>query len=102
MDRRARYIAARNEDLGILSGRSPVSVAAAIILMAAKSLNITCDEKVISDKFGISELTIREAFRSLSSRSSEVLPAEPVNNIQVVVTTTFDCFICTSRSNANQ
>ena len=80
MERRARYIASRNEDLGVLSGRSPVSVAAAIILMAARSLNITCDEKVISDSFCISELTIREAFRSLQSRSSEVLPAETVTS----------------------
>lgn len=63
------------EELGILAGRSPVTVAASSIFIATMCLGRPKSLREIAHESGITDTTIRGAYRTLYSRQKEWLNA---------------------------
>jgi transcription initiation factor TFIIB len=61
----AEHIARRAKDEGTLAGRSPISIAAAAIYMAGALFGEPQTGSVIADKTGVSDGTIRTAYKFL-------------------------------------
>ena len=72
----ASHVVTRAGELGILAGKSPLSVAAAAIYMIARLSDHPKTEKEISPVAGVSEGTIRNAYRDLWHRRHEVIPKD--------------------------
>lgn len=62
--------------LGIMAGKSPISVAAAGIYMVSQLSSTKRTQKAIADIAGVSEVTIRNAYKDLYPRRTELLPAD--------------------------
>lgn len=60
-------------DRGILAGRSPITVAAACILMTTRLMRAEKSAKTISIAAGVSDVTIKNSYRSLLEFKSEIL-----------------------------
>jgi transcription initiation factor TFIIB len=64
-ERRARDLVRSARDAGILSGKSPVGIAAAAIYAAALLTNQKVTQSEVSDVANISEVTIRNRYKEL-------------------------------------
>ena len=64
----ARHIIENIEDTELSIGKSPVSVAAAAIYIAAKYLNKKVKQKHIADVAGITEVTIRNRYKDIEKK----------------------------------
>jgi len=62
--------------LGIMAGKSPISVAAAGIYMVSQLSATKRTQKAIADISGVSEVTIRNAYKDLYPRRTELLPPD--------------------------
>lgn len=70
------YIAKKTSQVSTLAGRSPLSVAAACIFMAAHFLGEPVSSKKIASVAGVSDGTIKTAYRYLYSAKDELLDQE--------------------------
>lgn len=74
IQRAATTIAKRAVDLDLVPGRSPISVAAAAIYMAAQASNDKKSQREISDIAGVAEVTIKQSYRLMRDRAAELFP----------------------------
>ncbi|VUZ55205.1 unnamed protein product [Hymenolepis diminuta] len=70
----ANTVARRALNLNLVSGRSPVSVAAAAIYMAALALGCRKEKKEIGDVAGCAEATITCTYRAMLPKAVELFP----------------------------
>lgn len=70
------YIAKKTSQVSTLAGRSPLSVAAACIFMAAHFLGEPVNSKKIAAVAGVSDGTIKTAYRYLYTAKDELLDQE--------------------------
>lgn len=70
------YIAKKTSQVSTLAGRSPLSVAAACIFMAAHFLGEPVSSKKIASVAGVSDGTIKTAYRYLYTAKDELLDQE--------------------------
>lgn len=59
----AEYIARRCEEIGIFSGRSPITIAASVIYMAGMVFGIDIPSSKIADITGVSNGTIKSSYK---------------------------------------
>ncbi|KAG7192409.1 transcription initiation factor IIB [Scheffersomyces spartinae] len=59
----AEHIARRCKEVGVLAGRSPITIAATVIYMAAQVFNTDLQPSKIADKTGVSDGTIKTSFK---------------------------------------
>ncbi|CAG5134002.1 unnamed protein product, partial [Candidula unifasciata] len=71
----AKRIADKAKELGLISARNPVSVAAAAIYMASYLSDNKRTVKEICDVAGCAECTLKETYKSLYPRASELIPS---------------------------
>ncbi|VDP73815.1 unnamed protein product [Schistosoma mattheei] len=76
VQRVANVVARRALNLNLVAGRSPVSVAAAAIYMAAYALGCRKEKRDIGDVAGCAEATITCTYRAMHSRASELFPED--------------------------
>merc|ERR1719361_641587 len=74
IQRAATAIAQRAVDLDLVPGRSPISVAAAAIYMAAQASKDKKSQKDISDIAGVAEVTIKQSYKLMIPRAAELFP----------------------------
>lgn len=74
VQRVANIVARRALNLNLVSGRSPVSVAAASIYMAAVALGCRKEKREIGEVAGCAEATITGAYRAMHARAAELFP----------------------------
>ncbi|OAV87749.1 hypothetical protein PTTG_00598 [Puccinia triticina 1-1 BBBD Race 1] len=76
----AKRIAILQRDMGILAGRSPISVASACIYFASHLYGCPKSVKDIAGVAGVSEVTIKIAYKLLHSKSKEIAGTEATTN----------------------
>lgn len=76
----AEHIAKKSKDVGVLAGKSPTTIAAGSIYMAAIVLKVPIDTMRISDKIGVSSGTLKSTYKSLYAKRVELL--EGLSNIK--------------------
>lgn len=69
-------IATATENIGVLAGRSPISTAAACIYMASNLTGEARNAKEISNAAGVSDGTIRNAYKIMYLRKEELVKRE--------------------------
>lgn len=69
----AEYIARKVNFLGILGGRSPITISAAIIYMTALLFSTDITPTRISDSTGVSEGTIKNGYKILEAKKEELI-----------------------------
>lgn len=74
VQRVANTVARRALNLNLVAGRSPVSVAAAAIYMAAYALGYRKEKREIGDVAGCAEATITCTYRAMHTRANELFP----------------------------
>lgn len=74
VQRGATHIAKKAGDLDIVSGRSPISVAAAAIYMASQASDSKKNQREIADIAGVAEATIRQSYKLMLPRAHELFP----------------------------
>lgn len=74
VQRAATHIAKKAVELDLVPGRSPVSVAAAAIYLASQASEEKKSQKDIGDIAGVADVTIRQSYRNLIVRASELFP----------------------------
>jgi transcription initiation factor TFIIB len=76
--RAATHISLKALDLGIVSGRSPMSVAAASIYMASQASESIHKrtQKQIAEFAGIDDVKIRQSYKLLLCKASELFPSD--------------------------
>eukprot|EP01112_Ceratiomyxa_fruticulosa_P023311 TRINITY_DN884_c0_g3_i2.p1 TRINITY_DN884_c0_g3~~TRINITY_DN884_c0_g3_i2.p1 ORF type:complete len:324 (+),score=60.05 TRINITY_DN884_c0_g3_i2:139-1110(+) len=62
--------------LGLVAGKSPISIAAAGIYMVSQLNGTVRTQKTIADVTGITEATVKSTYRDLYPRRTELLPAD--------------------------
>ena len=72
----ANEIAKKAADIDLVAGRSPVSIAAAAIYMAAQSFGIKKEKKEIGDIAGVAEATISLSYRLMRPKAHELFPKD--------------------------
>ncbi|KAI4157684.1 MAG: hypothetical protein L6R39_000636 [Caloplaca ligustica] len=72
----SQEIAERTERTGVLAGRSPISTAAACIFMAANLAGEMRTAKEVSNIAGVSDGTIRNAYKIMYVRKEELIKQE--------------------------
>jgi len=72
----ATCIAKKASDLDIAAGHSPISVAAAAIYMASQASVDKKSQREIADVAGVADVTIRQSYKLLLPRASELFPAD--------------------------
>lgn len=72
----ATYIARKAVDIDLVSGRSPISVAAAAIYMASQASEEKRSQKEISEIAGVAEVTIRQAYKLMHPKASQLFPPD--------------------------
>jgi transcription initiation factor TFIIB len=75
VERAATELIGRVKDVGTLAGKSPVSIAAACIYMVAHALGHEKSAKDIGHYAGVSEVTIRNSYKSLYQDRHKLLEA---------------------------
>jgi len=60
--------------LDLVSGRSPISVAAASIYMASQASKDKKSQKEISDIAGVAEVTIRQSYKEMLPKVHQLFP----------------------------
>jgi len=74
VQRAATHIAKKAQDLDIVPGRSPISVAAASIYMASQASEDKKSQKEIADIAGVADVTIRQSYKLMLPRAAELFP----------------------------
>merc|ERR1712037_243642 len=74
VQRAATHIAKKAQDLDIVPGRSPISVAAASIYMASQASDDKKSQKEIADIAGVADVTIRQSYKLMLPRAAELFP----------------------------
>jgi len=69
----AEYIARRCNELGVLAGRSPTTIAATVIYMANVVFGNDLQPSKIADKTGVSEGTIKTSYRVMCEQKKELI-----------------------------
>lgn len=69
----AETVARRAQDLGVGGGRSPMTIAAAVIFMVVELIGNGVSVQRISTVTGVSEGTIRTGYRLLQAREAELI-----------------------------
>eukprot|EP01111_Echinosteliopsis_oligospora_P004810 TRINITY_DN1788_c0_g1_i1.p1 TRINITY_DN1788_c0_g1~~TRINITY_DN1788_c0_g1_i1.p1 ORF type:complete len:323 (-),score=84.52 TRINITY_DN1788_c0_g1_i1:18-986(-) len=82
----ATYVSKQAMNLGIVAGKSPISVAAAGIYLVSQLSSTKKTQKAIGDVAGVSEVTIRNAYKDLYPYRLQLLPPDSpflpyVNNL---------------------
>lgn len=70
----AKEVVSKVSDIGVLSGRSPLSIAACAIFVVSQLSDSPKSEKEISPVAGVSESTIRHAYRDLYPYRHQIIP----------------------------
>merc|ERR1712018_506497 len=86
VQRAATHIAKKAQDLDMVPGRSPISVAAASIYMASQASEDKKSQKEIADIAGVADVTIRQSYKLMLPRAAELFPegfkfATPIENL---------------------
>ncbi|TPP48788.1 Transcription initiation factor TFIIB [Fasciola gigantica] len=76
VQRVANEVAKRALNFNLVAGRSPVSVAAAAIYMAAYALGHRKEKREIGEVAGCAEATITCTYRAMHARASELFPED--------------------------
>ena len=78
----SEYVARKCHDLGVLAGRSPTTIAATSIFLAAKLLGDTkLTQQQIRDKTGVSIGTIKNSYKILQENAKDLIdPAWEANS----------------------
>ncbi|CCE87105.1 Piso0_005644 [Millerozyma farinosa CBS 7064] len=69
----AEYIARRCKDVGVLAGRSPITIAATVIYMAALIFGNELQPSKIADKTGVSDGTIKTSYKVLYEEKEKLV-----------------------------
>ncbi len=85
----AAKVVQKASDLGILAGKSPLSVCAAAIYLVTQLTHNPKSGKEISPVAGVSDVTIRNAYKDLHARRHEVVPKD----FKMVIKS-FDLYCC--------
>ncbi|XP_074654185.1 transcription initiation factor IIB-like [Tubulanus polymorphus] len=72
----ATFIARKAVDLDLVSGRSPISVAAAAIYMASQASQDKKSQKDIGDIAGVAEVTIRQSYKLMYPQAHRLFPED--------------------------
>ncbi|CAN0341730.1 transcription initiation factor IIB [Petromyzon marinus] len=72
----ATHIARRAVELDLVPGRSPISVAAAAIYMASQASADKRTQKEIGDIAGVADVTIRQSYRLIYPKASQLFPQD--------------------------
>ena len=72
----ATHIAEKAVGLDLVSGRSPISVAAAAIYMASQASDDKKTQKEIGEVAGVAEVTIRQSYKLMYPRAHELFPED--------------------------
>jgi len=75
VQRAATCIAKQAVDQDLVSGRSPISVAAAAIYMASQASKEKKSQKEISEVAGVAEVTIRQSYKQMLPNASKLFPS---------------------------
>jgi len=70
----AEYVSKTAMDMGIVAGKSPISVTAASIYLVSQLSTEKRTQKNIADVSGVSEVTIRNAYKDLYAKRDSLLP----------------------------
>ncbi|KYR02804.1 transcription initiation factor IIB [Tieghemostelium lacteum] len=71
----AEHVSKTAQDMGIVSGKSPISVTAASIYMVSQCSTEKRSQKEISNISGISEVTIKNTYKDLYNHRESLFPA---------------------------
>ena len=74
VQRAATFIAKKAVELDLVSGRSPVSVAAAAIYMASQASSEKRCQKEVGDIAGVAEVTIRQSYNLMLPKAALLFP----------------------------
>ncbi|KAL8569596.1 Transcription initiation factor IIB [Nucella lapillus] len=82
----ATHIARKAVEMDLVPGRSPISVAAAAIYMASQASEDKKSQREIGEIAGVAEVTIRQSYKSMYPRASDLFPADfkfaiPIENL---------------------
>ncbi|ODV80327.1 general RNA polymerase II transcription factor, TFIIB subunit [Suhomyces tanzawaensis NRRL Y-17324] len=69
----AEYIARRCKEVGVLAGRSPTTIAATVIYMAALIFGAELAPSKISDKTGVSDGTIKTSYKVMYEEKDKLI-----------------------------
>ncbi|KAM9994819.1 hypothetical protein ACTFIY_000997 [Dictyostelium cf. discoideum] len=72
----AEHVSKMAMDMGIVAGKSPISVTAASIYMVSQLSPEKRTQKQIADVSGVSEVTIRNAYKDLYAKRDQLIPAD--------------------------
>ncbi|RWS20341.1 transcription initiation factor IIB-like isoform X1 [Leptotrombidium deliense] len=76
VQRAATHIAEKAEELDILAGKSPISVAAAALYFTSQTFAEEKSLKEIVEVTGVAESTIRQSYKLMCTRVKELLPSD--------------------------
>ena len=76
IQRLANQIAEKANTLNLVSGKSPLSLAAAAIFMAVTINNINKTAKDVADVSGVAENTIKQTYKAMHPRMKELVPED--------------------------
>ncbi|ODV98196.1 hypothetical protein PACTADRAFT_683 [Pachysolen tannophilus NRRL Y-2460] len=74
----AEHIAKKSKDVGVLAGKSPITVAAGSIYMAARVMKVPIETSMISNKIGVSGGTLKSSYKSLYEKRVEKKKRKPI------------------------
>ncbi len=72
----ANQISEKANTMNLVTGKSPISLAAAAIFMAATLCGFNKTAKDISDVSGVAENTIKNTYKSMQPKTKELIPAD--------------------------
>lgn len=76
VQRVASHIAAVVKEKSVADGRNPTSIAAAAIYMASQVSDTKRSQKEISEVAGVADSTLKQAYRLMLERASELIPPD--------------------------
>ncbi|GFO05988.1 transcription initiation factor iib [Plakobranchus ocellatus] len=76
LQKAATHIAKKAQDMDLVPGKSPVSVAAAAIYMASQASDDKKTPKEVSDVTGVAEVTIRLSYKAIIPKAVELFPKD--------------------------
>jgi transcription initiation factor TFIIB len=76
VQRIASHIAAVVKEKSVADGRNPTSIAAAAIYMASQVSDTKRSQKEISEVAGVADSTLKQAYRLMLERASELIPPD--------------------------
>lgn len=74
VQRAATHVAEKANEMDGISGRSPISVAAAAIYIASQASEHKCGLKEIGDVAGVAEVTIRQTYKLIHPHAAKLFP----------------------------